>query len=337
MDACERVGSKGRAVAFSGRRGVAVVETAFTIAFTLLVIYATLEIGIVNYLQVQADGAAFIAAHQVQIGGADGALTASGVFARIPQNAITTKLQPSPNAAENPLDFNYTNAQQRSGGSGGVQGEVVEAVASIPEIFRIPFIGVSVGVRGQNQQFTSYEYNQNGNLAGNQTFADQHLNATAYARSADNVPPAFIYVAGLNTCVRNDFGSWNAANPPAVGECPLRDNGDIRNGLGEAARLNQVNWNRPFNGVAHKGQSAFFEMVCHQNTYVRWLQKAMAFSHESLPTATDPNFQPMNYFADDKYDVTPVPAGASPEYNQEMQWDQSEETGGQDYKPDWGC
>ncbi len=78
-------------------RGTALVETSLTIGIVLIVLFGTLQFGILGFMQTADDGAAFVAAHTYAQNPARGtsyaATTANGVFNKVPGSAITVTTQ----------------------------------------------------------------------------------------------------------------------------------------------------------------------------------------------------------------------------------------------------
>jgi hypothetical protein len=78
-------------------RGTALIETSLTIGIVLMVLFGTIQFGILGFTQVAGDGAAFVAAHTYaqnpSRGGAYAASTATGAFDKIPAGAITVTPQ----------------------------------------------------------------------------------------------------------------------------------------------------------------------------------------------------------------------------------------------------
>jgi hypothetical protein len=73
-------------------RGTALIETALTIGIVLVVLFGTVQLGILGFTQTAGDGAAFVAAHTYAQNPGRGAAyatsTATGVFDKIPATAI---------------------------------------------------------------------------------------------------------------------------------------------------------------------------------------------------------------------------------------------------------
>jgi Flp pilus assembly protein TadG len=80
-----------------GSRGAALVETALALGIVLTVLFGTMQLGILGFVQTAGDGAAFVAAHTYAqnptLGGSYATSTAIHVFDKIPATAITVTPQ----------------------------------------------------------------------------------------------------------------------------------------------------------------------------------------------------------------------------------------------------
>jgi Flp pilus assembly protein TadG len=78
-------------------RGTALIETALTIGIVLVVLFGSVQLGILGFTQTAGDGAAFVAAHTYAQNPASGTAyaksAATGVFDKIPASAITVTPQ----------------------------------------------------------------------------------------------------------------------------------------------------------------------------------------------------------------------------------------------------
>jgi hypothetical protein len=74
-------------------RGTALIETALTIGIVLIVLFATVQFGILGFIQTADDGAAFVAAHTYAqnptLGASYAKSAATGAFDKVPASAIT--------------------------------------------------------------------------------------------------------------------------------------------------------------------------------------------------------------------------------------------------------
>ena len=63
MEVC----GSGRIVSGREMRGAALPETALVLSFVLVIVLGAIQMGVVGALQLMADGAAFVAAHEYSL------------------------------------------------------------------------------------------------------------------------------------------------------------------------------------------------------------------------------------------------------------------------------
>jgi hypothetical protein len=111
-------------------RGSALPETAIILTATLALIFGVIQIGMIGYLQIQCDGAAFIAAHEYSLGNSSYAQVAAK-----PSPLIGTPItdQNPPDVASSPIPVTYNGklATAREGGVSIIMPNHWQATANI--------------------------------------------------------------------------------------------------------------------------------------------------------------------------------------------------------------
>src|SRR5271165_5015655 len=91
-------------------RGAALVETALVVGVVLVMVLGAVQIGVIGYLQMTADAASFVNAHQNVVGVSSGspASATSQVFPQIASSDITTTVLPAPSPTIY-VDYGYND------------------------------------------------------------------------------------------------------------------------------------------------------------------------------------------------------------------------------------
>jgi hypothetical protein len=122
-------------------RGNALPETALTLSLVLLVFLGLIELAMIGFVQAEADGAAFVAAHAAAMANSAsaqatrGAAHAGGIFSFIPSGniSVTTGTSGGPNGTGEVVGSSFRlTAGLFSGSNVTLRSHVVEPVVSAP-------------------------------------------------------------------------------------------------------------------------------------------------------------------------------------------------------------
>ena len=267
-------------------RGAALAETAATLTTIFILLLGTLQIGLVGYYQLTADGAAFLAAHESVLGLDQTAAIPTIVASPFPQIAhgSLTFQTLLPEQTQVPTNYNLSDPSNRYGGvslTRAIHLAAAVTFSGLPGLIAFTHLGspiVSASFIEPQMLYTAHHYN----VAGtdyNSTAAsigDSPYNQTLQQGNS-NVPPFTFGLHSIAWCpipipadlfqlqcisfgyILSLFTSTNAA-----------PNGQVRS-LGLAEYLDNSNNNSSFpNGVL--GGETFAAMSCHQRYYARLLQ-----------------------------------------------------------------
>lgn len=279
-------------------RGAALPETAIVLSGLLALIFGVIQIGVIGFLQMMADGAAFIAAHEYALGSKNVAAALAGPF---PQAAGGSIYVDQNNADDTtvPVDFQYGNQSARRGGLALLRAQHFQV--SVHKQAPSGFLGISIGnlynvdVHGTAIEPNTLVSNRGWNLSGvDYNSAASYQSQVGLFDDDENVPPNYVSNHLMFYCPDPSFGT----------QCSTT----VVLSLGTAEFLDSDNWNRPL-GVASNG--TFAEMLCHQQKFA---QAAALFPADVMP----------QYSAGSAYDVRNVSAVIGQIYS----WDIATYTGG---------
>ena len=175
------------------KRGGAVIETALSVTFGLLCIFGGLQLGLIGYQQISADGAAFIAQH-VDDQLADGEQVSSSTYSRISPSDLNRAPHPSATPSEQAIDYGYSNATNRHGGASVTGAVSVETVARHQMNFALPFLAQFFGTTLQGDTVSQFQAEESPgwNVSG-AVNSDQALqNSAPWYATNDHTPPYFV-------------------------------------------------------------------------------------------------------------------------------------------------
>ena len=321
-------------------RGAALVETALVVGVVLVMVLGAVQVGVIGYLQMTADAASFVNAHQNVVGVSSGspASATAQVFPQIASSDITTTVLPAPSPTVY-VDYGYNDpdptvaaasGSNRHGGASIMEPSQMQSTVTKRQVATI--LGVPIGVSGS---MIEPQWMENGahfdvaNLNYGSTAPDMQVN---YFQNGENVPPYFVGFNMFGHCT--DPMPWTSATCSSAGT-------DF-DALGVAEHLDDSNWAVPLNqggsaisgtwgGAAAGGSNAstFTEMACHQRYFatvaaflVRYPTLASiqttfgatppALVHQTTATLPDgttgqvPMFANFNYFASDTATTTAI-------------------------------
>ncbi len=272
-------------------RGAALVETALVVGVVLVMVLGAVQIGVIGYLQMTADAASFINAHQNVVGVSSGspASATAQVFPQIASSDITTTVLPAPSPTVY-IDYGYNDpdptvaaasASNRHGGASIMEPSQMQSTVSKPAVASI--LGVPIGVSASMIEPQWMENGAHFDVA-NQNYGSTAANMQVnYFTNGENVPPYFVGFNYIQNCM--DSMPW------AGSTCSNQD----FLALGVAEHLDDSNWNLPVNqggsavsgswgGTAAGGANAstFTEMACHQRAFAAIAQ--FLVSNQDMPT-----------------------------------------------------
>ncbi len=291
-----------------GIRGAGIPETAITISVGLLLMFAMIRVALVGYLQLSADGAAYLAAHeytlqQLYSSSINPQQVTANVFPTIPQADVITSSSPAPPAVQPPAIANYYstfNQNARQGGITGVRPGQTLAVVTPPPAATLNVIGGTsvVNVSGSAIEPLMETMNSHYDVSGTSLNANT---ASDYfdSNSKQNMPPYFVGFHFMTHC--ND----NSATCRTDGNQTTYE-------LGIAAFLNSQNWN---NTVQDETQTTgvFCDVYYHQQYYAGLANSSITAAYPNVNTsgvANNWSFQSASSPLGLMYDVWDVNLGS---------------------------
>lgn len=267
----------------SSSAGSALPETSLIISTILLLMLASLRIGMVGYTQLATDAAAFTNARLNGIGDPNALSKTTTAVARV-QSVDVSIQQGLPQPAQEPVNYDIGNDALRHGGV-----TMIQAAQVVSTVLKSDLDGLLVGSNTFSVTGTSFapqylDFYAHENVLGDaQNSAAALGDAQNYFTHGENVPPYFVGFHFMQYCETPlSAGPWS--------ECPTAD----WDSLGFAEYLDQDNWDRSAAGVV--GSDAVFkEMLCHQNQFAA--VAAIVYTsttHQAAATAltqTQPNVQ----------------------------------------------
>jgi hypothetical protein len=258
----------------SAIRGAAIPETALVLTATLAMVFGIIQIGIIGFLQIMVDGAAFVAAHEYALGNAATAQQQAQLI--FPQ---LSAIQPDANAP-NPtsVDVNYGTGQttQRHGGVGLIRSTHLQMTAQQTA----PLGLLGFGVAGLSNVAIHGSAIEPQNLISNSDYDVAGASYTGVTSQVDfysnmqNAPASYINMENMIACNSVTFSE------------PCTDYSGIA--LGTAEFLDHDNWNITNLGIGAPAASyTFGAMLCHQQKFA---QAALIF----VPETTELDLQNLN-------------------------------------------
>jgi len=281
-------------------RGAALVETALVVGVVLVMVLGAVQIGILGYLQMSADAASFLNAHQNVIGVSSGspASATQQVFPQFnnPNSSIVNNVLPAPSPTIY-VDYGYNDpnpgiaaasASNRHGGAAIMEPSQMQSTVANSRVATI--LGIPIGVSGSMIEPQWLENGAHFDVA-NQNYGSTASNMQVdYFTNGENVPPYYVGFNEVEHCMSGL--PWNSATP-----CPISSanpNPQDFEAIGVAEHLDDSNWSVPLNqgGSAVSGNwgstatgganaSTFTQMACHQRYFATI--SAFLVSNPTLP------------------------------------------------------
>ncbi len=185
-------------------RGAALPETAVCIGIALTLLFGALELALLGYDQINADGAAYLAAHEAGLGLSQSSVTSAVAkpFGAVAANGTTLNAL-APDDTTVPVDYDYQQSGARHGGASLVRQahEAATVTTAAPPAF-VGALGkmaqVASSVIEPSVVFTNFGYDVQG--VGFNTNSGTFNNHNAYFTTDANVPPYYVGFAFTQYC-----------------------------------------------------------------------------------------------------------------------------------------
>jgi len=234
-------------------RGTALVETAVTLSFTLLLLFGALQMALMGYFQLQLDGATFFFAHSYASGSTNAATLNADLgplFPNVPMT-IAPIFQSPPDTSVSPNFTQWGTVTNRYGGVSLLRPQRLQAKASMN--ITASALGGNVNLTAGNVDSRPVVGNHDDDAQGADYNSPTVYNSVVDPLHTDdqNVPPYYITLAFMWYC--SDNVPWSSCS-----------NRQLRS-LGLAEYLKNDNYNTARNGIDDSG--TFYLMKCHQRYY----------------------------------------------------------------------
>ncbi|HLI97183.1 MAG TPA: hypothetical protein VKT72_14030 [Candidatus Baltobacteraceae bacterium] len=259
-------------------RGTALVETAVTLSFTLLLLFGALQMALIGYFQLQLDGATFFFTHEYASGSTNvnNLNTALGpLFPNVPLAITPIPYQP-PDTTVEPNFTQWGTLNNRFGGASLLRPQRLQAKATM-KITASAF-GGSVNLSAGNVDARPVISNHDDDASGDDYNSTQAYTSVVDPLNTDdqNVPPYYITLAFIWNCNMGKKG-WS--------NCPGRQ---LRS-LGLAEYLKDDNYSSTDTGIDNQ-TSAFYYMKCHQRAFAGFSSEvALALNYTVAEATLEPN------------------------------------------------
>ncbi len=247
------------------RAGAAIPETAITIGVCLMLLFGAFEIATIGYMQVVADGAAFLSAHEQALGIGNAATVVQEVFNQVAPSNVTTTTSTVDNT-NIPVNYNLTDTTERHGGVALVRPQHVQTQVTEPNVGGIlVFDGAPtqpVSVRGSFIEPNNVIVDPGFDVAGSDPNSVQSTDTSTYASDTLNEPPFMVGIHLFQYCPPPAQGTTQYANQPCNGGWLLS--------VGLAEFLDTDNYPiDPDSPLGVQAGQTFQAMLCHQQVFAK--------------------------------------------------------------------
>ena len=231
------------------------VETAFTLGFTLMLVLGAVQVAVMGFLQMQLDGATFFFAHNYSAGSTNSMALNTALqplFAGI--NVNITPVMASPPLTDVPVNFTqWGSLNERFGGASIVRPQRVQAQSSMT-LNSLSVLGRSITLSSGNADGKAMVGNHDDDAQGVGFDSQTAYNSMVDPLFSDdqNVPPYYFNLSFIWYC---------SSAPPWGPSCSSRS---LR-ALGLAEYLKNDNYQTPGNGIGPN--SVFQDVACHQRIF----------------------------------------------------------------------
>jgi hypothetical protein len=220
-------------------RGTALPETALVLASVLVMVFGILQVGIIGFMQVMVDGAAFIAAHEYSLYNSSYLQLAQRPF---PQLGSVVVDKNTPDAVSVPVNYGTTSSTQRHGGVSLILPSHLQgtAISFSPHSMLSALSGIAVhgSVIEPMNQVSNDAYDAAGAGYGGSSAL------TTFSTDAMNTPYYYVSQHEMTVCT----GGWNTVHVPGLQDPGCLAAYQVRS-LGTAEFLDHDNWQRTTLGV----------------------------------------------------------------------------------------
>ena len=189
-------------------RGAALPETAVMLGVALTLLFGTVQVGLVGYTQLSADGSAYVAAHAAMLGQNPQNAMASPFPLITPANvSVLPTAPPDPTTIQ--VNYQLTNASARHGGvqvvrPAHLQASLAQNVLGDP-MGVLPTVGVGSGVIEGNMLVSAPGWDlASAPIDSSTTYANQ----IGYTSDDGNAPPYFVGFHVMIDCMAPAPGYW---------------------------------------------------------------------------------------------------------------------------------
>lgn len=282
-----------------GIRGAALVETALVVGVVLIFILGTIQMGVIGYLQMSADAAAFTSARQdvIGVGGGTPQTDTAAIFPQVAPSDINFYVHPVPSATVY-VDYGYNSsnpavvagsANDRHGGATMMQPTLLES--QVIKSNAVSILGVPISPGGSMIEPQWLENGLHFDVANeNEGAVDTGFQGN-YFTAGENTAPYYLGSGLMQHC--RDSQPWPGPN------CSTPTNTDFI-ALGMAEHLDDSVWGITAGqegtsgtwgtGTATPGASAhvFQQMACHQRHFAQIAQFLDNVMTTANAAGTDP-------------------------------------------------
>jgi TadE-like protein len=253
-------------------RGAALAETALVVGVILIMILGSVQLGVVGYLQMTADAAAFLNAHQNAVGDVNALPATESVFPQFGPLNISASAAPAP-APTVYVDYGYNDpnplvaaasVNNRHGGASMM--EPTQLTSTVTKSNVINLLGVPLNVEGSMIEPQWLENGAHFDVANSPNYGQSSGTnfQENYFSGGENTPPYFVGYNYIENCP--DAQPWATT---ATG-CSATPGVQFR-ALGIAEHLDDSVWELPDGvvpGPSNPGALlAFAQVACHQYWY----------------------------------------------------------------------
>lgn len=248
--------------------GAALAETAIVMSFTLLVMFGTVQIALVGFLQTQLDGATFMYSHTVALGSANNAdidAALGPIFPSIPVSSWTigsNVISASGLTTNEPVNFTQWGAlTQRFGGASILRDQLIQTKGTY-NVAGLYVLGSNFTLSAGNVEGKTMVGNHDDDAqgAGYNSGTVWGSLKNPITQDDQNVPPYYFTFAYMSYCTHAQF----------QGTCNWYSSGNLRSlGLAEFLKDDQTgnagNYNTSADGIGTNG--TFQTVACHQRIF----------------------------------------------------------------------
>ena len=252
----------------TAQRGAALSETALVVGVILIMILGSVQLGIIGYVQMTADAAAFLSAHQQVTGDSQTQAenVASSVFPQIAPGDFSATAAPAPLPTVY-VDYGYNDQSaivransinNRHGGATMMEPSQLTSVVNKGSVASI--LGVPLAVEGSMIEPQWMENGAHFDVANSANYGQAGANFQVnYFTNGENTPPYYVGFNYIENCA--DPQPWSSAQQGCSQPVQFR-------ALGIAEHLDDSDWTLP-NGEINTsgGNLAFVQVACHQRVY----------------------------------------------------------------------